>query len=126
VPMRSQRATSAPASLTFGLLPCLYDHRVHAVYDVTDPYPEPVCGLPILAGIWLPGALGPVLLCRRCLVGLSNPVGVELRPAAAIRQRYLATQPEYRAWAPLVLVRRQAARRYDRRILRAVEAEWWR
>src|SRR5437763_14158603 len=105
------------------MLPCLCDYHVHAVYDATDSYPEPVCGLPIVPGFWLPRAVGPIVLCRRCLASVCDDA--ELCPAAEERQRYLATQPGYGAW-PLLLEswRRHLVRRYDRRIRRALASEW--
>lgn len=104
-------------TLTCGLLPDLTDRHVHAVYRPGDDYPDSVCGWPILACIYLSG---PVLLCRRCLAAL--PDNAELRPATS--ERRLAN-PSHAG--PLVEFERwRRARKYDRRIQRAVAEGWHR
>ncbi len=107
------------------MLLSMLDWRVHAVYDACDPFPIPVCGgvKVIAAGIWLPRAAGEVRLCFPCMVAVPDPENsVELRPSGEIRQRHLAMLPGDRRWSVLELVRRRAARCYDRRIQDAIDA----
>lgn len=107
--------------LTFGLLLDMSDYHVHAVYDPADPYPLAACSEHLVPGIWLPG---PVLLCRGCLAAIPDPDRAELRPASAIRRRVLAADPHDVAGPVLALYRGHLARRYDRRIRRALASEW--
>jgi hypothetical protein len=72
---------SSPKSSSLGLLPCLVDYRVHAVYDPVEAYPLAVCGLHICPDTYLPNG---VLLCRRCLAALSADASV--RPAVNERR----------------------------------------
>lgn len=107
---------------TLGLLPCLADWHVHAVYNPTEAYPLAVCGLRIVPGIHLDGQ---PLLCRRCLTRRHRHT--QLRPAADQHRHHLATQDDQyrRLLAELrhgiaELERRRLARRYDRRIRHAI------
>lgn len=108
-------------TLTFGLLLCMSDYRVHAVYDPADVYPLSACGEHVVPGIWLPG---PILLCRGCLAAIPEPDGVELRPASAVRRRVLAADPDDVVGPVVALCRWCLARRHDRRIRCALASEW--
>ncbi|MGH3586260.1 MAG: hypothetical protein ACRDQ0_08030 [Pseudonocardia sp.] len=107
--------------LTFSLLLDMTDYHVHAVYDPADPVPLAVCGVHLVPGIFIPG---PVLLHRGCLAAVPDPDGVELRPASAVRRRVLNADPDHDAGPLVALTRWCLARRYDRRIQRAVDAQW--
>lgn len=113
-------SASTPTT-TFGLLPCLSDRHVHAVYDVADDYPKATCGWNLVPDVY---PEGEALLCRRCLAAL--PDNAELRPACNERRqadvfRVLGdTRPLVRfEWWRL-------ARRYDRRIGLAIAEQWHR
>uniref|UniRef100_UPI00056C05C7 hypothetical protein n=1 Tax=Pseudonocardia acaciae TaxID=551276 RepID=UPI00056C05C7 len=67
---------------------------------------------------------GPVLLHRGCLAAIPDPGEVELRPASSIRRRILAADPDHAAGALVAVSRWHLARRYDRRIQRALKTEW--
>uniref|UniRef100_UPI00055C32C7 hypothetical protein n=1 Tax=Pseudonocardia acaciae TaxID=551276 RepID=UPI00055C32C7 len=67
---------------------------------------------------------GPVLLHRGCLAAIPDPGEVELRPASSIRRRILTADSNHHAGPILALTRWHLARRYDRRIRRAVAREW--
>lgn len=110
---------SRTARLSFGLLPCLSDRRVHAVYDPADNYPEAVCGWNLVPDVCLHS---DVLLCRRCLAAL--PDDAELRPAA--NKRHLSAPPRHAEGLLVAFERWWRARRCDRRIRRAVASEWHR
>lgn len=62
----------------FGLLPCLSDCRVHAVYDPAEKCPLAACGVRIVPDIYLMDPLR-IVMCRRCVAAL--PDIVKLRPA---------------------------------------------
>lgn len=106
-------------TLTFGMLACLSDQHVHAVYDPADQYPLTACGWHVLPDIYLPG---DVLFCRRCLAAL--PDDAELRPAANERRR--SARPRHTGGFLAAFERWRLARKYDRRIHRAVVKEWHR
>lgn len=117
----SRAPFNARRVLTFGLLPCQSDRRVHAVYDVAERYPLAVCGSGIIADVWLPG---PALLCTRCLAALPDPDAAELRPAADEHRQLAPIRPEHAARPLVAMVRWYCARQYDRRVRRAINAEW--
>lgn len=85
------------------------DRHVHAVYDVAEQYPRTVCGWHALPGVHL---AGEAALCRRCLAVL--PDNAELRPACDERRRCLRLGGSGR----------RLAKRYDRRIARAIAEQW--
>lgn len=105
----------ADSSTTFGLLPCLADCHVHAVYDPAEPYPFTVCGWNVVPDTYLPD---PVLLCRRCLAAL--PDNANLRPA--VNERRLCNEKD-RIDFLADFWRWLLTHWYDRRIRRALVAE---
>lgn len=105
----------ADAPATFGLLPCLSDSHVHAVYDPAESYPLAVCGWNLVPDTYLPDA---VLFCRRCLAVL--PDHAALRPA--VNERRLRNEPDCIDFLA-AFWRWLLTRWYDRRIRRALAAE---
>lgn len=117
---RAGREPSASGPrLAFGLLSDVTDRRVHAVYEVADPCPLSLCGWHVLADIYFDG---DAVLCRGCLAAL--PDDAELR--AACTERRLSAHLDYPGL--LVAVARFErwwwARRFDRRIRRAIAEQW--